>query len=412
MSTPYELAALERECTKLAATTAGRNSQLNKSAFALGGLVGAGELDRAQAEEALFSASQQNSYVAKDGAAPARATIKSGLDAGARQPRVLPNGAAASKRSPTGPHLPAHVPVLPTGTPGARFFASSADDPPKICDELPNRRHVYRRGGQPVRAKSKRASGGFIDLYVVTHPETGEIGWQPKKPEGYLVTPYVGAVDPFTEAMTDITIFCPEGEKDADTLGSQGLPAFTFGGASDIPEGCQEFVRGRDVVVLADNDDPGRRWADKISSLFATAATKVRVVHFTELPEGNDVSDWFERGGTVAALFERVASARLLESGLRGPCDGYYQRRRRSFLDKSRPLPVGFWPSASAGVSLRLISAILAQLAQGCGSPMSRHRKIMWPPLFLHQPVLRWAMFDGLLRELGGVNLPFSGVVS
>ena len=309
--TPYVKAALIAERSRLAGTASDRNRQLNQSAFNLGQFIGAGELDRAQAEQALFSASQENGYTAKDGKAAVRATIKSGLDAGARQPRNISNRAATTSKAAARPVLANEVPVLPTSTPGAKFVAT--DVPPKIHDELPGRRHVYRRGGHAVRAKIKRASGGFIDLYRVTHPETGEIGWQPKKPEGYVVTPYVGAINPFTDATTFSTIFCPEGEKDADTLGTQGLPAFTFGGASDIPEGCQEFVRGRDVVVLADNDDPGRRWADKITSLFATTATKVRVVHFTELPEGNDVSDWFERGGTVTALLERVASARPLE---------------------------------------------------------------------------------------------------
>jgi hypothetical protein len=309
--TPYVKAALIAERSRLAGTASDRNRQLNQSAFNLGQFIGAGELDRAQAEQALFSASQENGYTAKDGEAAVRATIKSGLDAGARQPRNIPNRAATTSKAAARPVPANEVPVLPTSTPGAKFVAT--DDPPKVHDELPNRRHIYCRGGHAVRAKIKRASGGFIDLYRVAHLETREIGWQAKKPEGYVVTPYMGAIDPFAGAMIDVTIFCPEGEKDAETLGQQGLPAFTFGGASDIPEGCQEFVRGRDVVVLADNDEPGRRWAEKISSLFATTAAKVRVVHFPELPEGNDVSDWFERGATVAALLERVALAKPLE---------------------------------------------------------------------------------------------------
>ena len=306
MSTAYAEAALTQECAKLAGTTSGRNQQTNASAFSMGQLVGSGVLDRSTVEARLFSATQANGYVAKDGASVARATIKSGLDAGALQPRVIPNGAAGITRSAPWPSLPTDAPVFPAWTPGVKFVASTASDPPRVHNELPNRRHVYRRAGQPVRAKIKRAIGGFIDLYRVVHSETGKIGWQAKKPKGYVVTPYVGAVDPFTDAMNGNTIFCPEGEKDVDTLGLHGLPAFTFGGSSDVPEGCEEFVRGRDVVVLADNDDPGRRWADKISSLFATTAVRVRVVHFPELPETGDVSDWFEGGGTVAALLERA----------------------------------------------------------------------------------------------------------
>jgi hypothetical protein len=306
MISAYALAALNQECAKLAGTTSGRNQQLNASAFSLGRLVDAGALDRHTAEERLFSGAKTNGYVSKDGASMARATLKSGLDAGVLQPRVLPNGVAGTTKSAPRSALPTDTLVLPAGKSGEKFVACEASNPPRVRNELPNRRHVYRRAGQPVRAKIKRMSGGFIDLYRVIHPETGEIGWQAKKPRGYVVTPYVGAVNPFTDMMTSAAIFCPEGEKDVDTLGQHGLPAFTFGGSSDVPEKCEEFVQGRDVVVLADNDEPGRRWADKISSLFATTAMKLRVVHFPELPEGGDVSDWFEGGGTVAALLERV----------------------------------------------------------------------------------------------------------
>ena len=255
-------------------------------------------------------AAQANGYVGNDAASATEQHSQRPVDAGDRQPRIIPNGAAGTTNGNT-----AIYPLWPWSfrrTPDVKFVAAITDDPPRVSEEFPNRRHVYCRAGQPVRAKIKRASGGFIDLYRVVHSETGKIGWQPKRPKGYVVTPYVGAIDPFS-CDAGVTIFCPEGEKDVDTLGRHGLPAFTFGGSSDVPEGCAEFVRGRDVVVLADNDDPGRRWADKISSLFATTAVRVRVVHFPELPERSDVSDWFEGGGTVAALLERAASARPLE---------------------------------------------------------------------------------------------------
>ena len=133
----------------------------------------------------------------------------------------------------------------------------------------------------------------------------------------------MGAIDPFTAAVAGATIFCPEGEKDADTLGQHGLPAFTFGGSSDVPEGCEQFVRSRDVVVLVDNDEPGRRWADKISSLFAMTATKVRVVHFPDSPKAAT----FRIGSNVAGLSLRCSSElRQPGAGTRVPdnCDGYY----------------------------------------------------------------------------------------
>jgi hypothetical protein len=91
MSTAYAKAALDLECSELARTTSGRNERLNRAAFAMGQLVGAGVLDRALAEELLFGGAEACGYVNKDGAVAARATIRSGLDRGERNPRDIGN---------------------------------------------------------------------------------------------------------------------------------------------------------------------------------------------------------------------------------------------------------------------------------------------------------------------------------
>ena len=46
----YGASALERECREMAATGTGRNDRLNRAAFAIGHLVGAGEIERQVAE--------------------------------------------------------------------------------------------------------------------------------------------------------------------------------------------------------------------------------------------------------------------------------------------------------------------------------------------------------------------------
>ena len=91
MSAAYAQAALDQECARLVRTTSGRNQRLNASAFSLGQLVGAGVLDRLVVEQHLLRAAEACGYAAKDGAAAARTTIKSGLDRGERSPRnILP----------------------------------------------------------------------------------------------------------------------------------------------------------------------------------------------------------------------------------------------------------------------------------------------------------------------------------
>lgn len=67
----------------------GRNDQLNRSAYALGQMVGAGMLSETTAEVALKAAADAVGLVADDGERQVDATIRSGLTAGARKPRQV-----------------------------------------------------------------------------------------------------------------------------------------------------------------------------------------------------------------------------------------------------------------------------------------------------------------------------------
>jgi hypothetical protein len=92
----YALAALQAEHDNVAAASEGtRNDTLNRAAFALGRLVGAGALDRREVEDALRAAAEACGL----GAAEAERTIDSGLGAGMQGPREMPAGACPA---PTG----------------------------------------------------------------------------------------------------------------------------------------------------------------------------------------------------------------------------------------------------------------------------------------------------------------------
>lgn len=80
----YGLAALAAETGKVRTTGDGeRNTQLNKSSYALGQLVGAGKLSRLEAESELEDAARAVGLPERE----VQATIRSGLDAGIAQPR-------------------------------------------------------------------------------------------------------------------------------------------------------------------------------------------------------------------------------------------------------------------------------------------------------------------------------------
>ncbi len=90
--TRYGETALDRECSELARLTDGRHQRLCHASFVIGQLIGL-QLDRSEAERALFAAAYANGYVRKRGATAARATIRSGLDRGATTPRVVKHAA-------------------------------------------------------------------------------------------------------------------------------------------------------------------------------------------------------------------------------------------------------------------------------------------------------------------------------
>jgi hypothetical protein len=94
---PYARAALDDEVARVGTAPpgpggagGGRNNQLNKSAFALGQLVGGGELPRGQVEYELLAAAERCGLVNDDGVRATERTIQSGLDAGEQSPRSTP----------------------------------------------------------------------------------------------------------------------------------------------------------------------------------------------------------------------------------------------------------------------------------------------------------------------------------
>lgn len=80
----YGLAALRAEVADVRAAPVGeRNNRLNRAAFSLGMLAAGGELDRALVEEELLAAAAAVGLAETEAAA----SVRSGLNAGAREPR-------------------------------------------------------------------------------------------------------------------------------------------------------------------------------------------------------------------------------------------------------------------------------------------------------------------------------------
>lgn len=106
-------------------------------------------------------------------------------------------------------------------------------------------------------------------------------------------------------ANPESDVYLVEGEKDADRLAEWGLVAScNAGGAGKWTKELSAFFHGRRVIILPDNDEPGRKHADKVCAALTAAGAMVRVVHLPGLPDKGDVSDWLDGGGTLEKLQE------------------------------------------------------------------------------------------------------------
>ena len=109
----------------------------------------------------------------------------------------------------------------------------------------------------------------------------------------------------------DERVYIVEGEKCVEALVAQGICATTFVcGSNGWREEYADWFIGADVVILSDNDDPGRRYAKAIEHDIVPLARRVRVIALPGLEEpGDDIADWLDAGHTVGELMELVNAA-------------------------------------------------------------------------------------------------------
>jgi AAA domain len=118
------------------------------------------------------------------------------------------------------------------------------------------------------------------------------------------------------EANGKHVIYICEGEKDCNNLIRLGLIATTNpGGASKGHGKWQDELtphfRGADVVIIADNDEPGRSHAADIAAKLTGSAKRIRLLDivsvWTECPLKGDISDWLDAGHSAEELGAIVA---------------------------------------------------------------------------------------------------------
>ena len=147
-------------------------------------------------------------------------------------------------------------------------------------------------------------------------------------------------------------VYLPEGEKDVHTLEGWGLVASCNPGGSGnstLYAGWTDYFRGRHVVILPDNDGPGRKHAAAVAAALLNTAASVRIMELPGLAAKGDVTDWRDAGGTFERFRELTEAAAPMDaaalSGLRVRWglvedEARYQARAEAADDWPKPEPI------------------------------------------------------------------------
>jgi Protein of unknown function (DUF3631)/Toprim-like len=160
--------------------------------------------------------------------------------------------------------------------------------------------YIYRdEAGNPVAKKQR-----FEPKSFTWHrwEKTGETAGEWKMGLGAVKTPLYR----WNEVKESSLVILTEGEKDADAGAVAGFPCATSGGVNSWRLDHAELLAGKDVIVIADADDPGRLHAAKIA---ASIFGRVQSVKLVEFPQSKDLAEFLSKGvprETLQAFFDEA----------------------------------------------------------------------------------------------------------
>jgi len=172
--------------------------------------------------------------------------------------------------------------------------------------ELRNRRivarYVYKdEDGDPLFEKVRFEPKSFAFRHL---SETGEWNWGLGDVQRlHYHLPEVRASD---------VVFVAEGEKDAESLTSLGFVATTNpGGAGKWLDEHSKALKGKKVIILQDDDEPGRKHGQAVAESVTKYATEVKLLPPFE--NAKDITEWLENGGSKKRLLEIVRDTELFQ---------------------------------------------------------------------------------------------------
>ncbi len=96
------------------------------------------------------------------------------------------------------------------------------------------------------------------------------------------------------EVVGEDTVIVAEGEKCAEVLRDHGFCATTSATGSSSPQHTDwSPLAGKTVIIIPDNDDPGRVYRDKVANLLAKLdpPVDIKAVDTSSWVDGHDIAD-------------------------------------------------------------------------------------------------------------------------
>jgi RecA-family ATPase len=243
-----------------------------------------------------------------------------------------------------------------------------------------------RRSHDPLAVHNYRDQDGTLRFQVLRWPSNGEKKkFSQRRPNG--IGGFIDNMDgvaplpyrlPEMLADPDATIFVNEGEKDCDNLAELGfVTTCNHGGAGKWRAEISHWFTGRDVVLLPDNDDAGRKHMRDVAHKLTGIAKSVRTVALPDLSDKGDVSDWIAAGGTAEALDALIKPATAWTLTRPSECVDRVVEPRVFVMEDWLPLGeyVSLYGVAGARKTDFIIQALMAASAglPFCGFPMGHY---------------------------------------
>ena len=225
-----------------------------------------------------------------------------------------------------------------SGAGGGESFRKSAESGAKASSAEPKAdkgkktfvcAYTYRdKDGQTVfEACRYRYEDGSKTFLLRQPDQSARDGWRYSK-EGVQLIPFQLPEVLRAIRRGDDVIIC-EGEKDCLTLANYGYTATTNPmGAGKWKDEYSTWLTGADVVLIPDNDEPGRKHMQMVAQSVSKTARSVRVADLTkvypQLQAKGDATDLIEAAGGI--LGPQLIRQAIDQAAVYVPPDGEQQR--------------------------------------------------------------------------------------